>query len=71
MSAGKIINAEEETFITPQITEVDEGKLSTTVDINRLLARVRKKEKKEYKINMIFFGMFAALILIVGILLSL
>ena len=70
MSAEKIIR-EEETFITSQTTKNSEKNLSSTVDINHLLARVRKEERKEYKVNLVFFVMFAVLILIAGILLSL
>ena len=44
---------------------------SGVVDINHLLARVRNEKNEENKVNMIFFGLFAALILIVGILLAL
>lgn len=55
-------------IITPIVNKT---KHSGRVDINHLLARVRKEEKKEYKINLIFFGLFASLVLVVGILLSL
>ena len=70
MSAEKIINVEQahSTSISP---EMNEEKFSGIVDINHLLARVRKEERKEYKTNMIFFGMFAVLVVIVAILLSL
>ena len=70
MSAEKIINTADEIFNRSQISEVNKEKVSRAVDINHLLARVRKEEKQAYKINFIFFGMFVALISIVGILLS-
>jgi len=70
MSAEKIINTDDEIFTRSQISEVNEKEVSGAVDINHLLARVRKEEKQAYKINLIFFGIFVALILIVGILLS-
>ena len=70
MSTEKIIE-EKENFITSQISEENKKKPSNSVDINHLLARVRSKKQEENKINMIFFGLFAALILIVGILLAL
>mgnify|MGYP001283275521 CR=1 FL=1 len=70
MSAEKIININEETFNTKQTPKLNEKNFSSRVDINQLLARVRKEEKKDYQVNLIFFGMFAILILIVGILLS-
>ena len=69
MSTEKIIE-EKENFITSQISEENKKKPSNSVDINHLLARVRKKKQQENKINLVFFGMFAALILIVVILLS-
>ena len=70
MSAEKIININEEIFITKQTPGLNEKKFSGRVDINLLLARVRKEEKRDYKVNLIFFGMFAVLILITLILLS-
>ena len=71
MSAEKITNLEEETLIDLKTPKVNEERISGNVDINDLLARIRKEEKRDYKINSIFFGMFIALVLIVGILLSL
>ena len=70
MSAEKI-DKQKATFITPQITEMSEKTLSGTVDINHLLARVRTEKQEKNKVNMIFFGMVVALIIISGILLSL
>jgi len=72
MSAEKIISTELKVFPpleTPKKSK--EVSSSARVDINHLLARVRKKDKEENRINIIFFGMLATLILIVGILLSL
>jgi|TARA_B110000902_G_scaffold161155_1_gene184357 hypothetical protein len=57
-------------FTRSQISEVNEEKVSRAVDINYLLASVRKKKKQQNKINIILFGMFVALILFLGILLS-
>ena len=70
MSTEKIIR-QEKTLITSQTTEERERKLSSTVDINRLLARIRSEKQEENKINIIFSSFFAVLILIAGILLSL
>ena len=50
--------------------DVGNDKHSGRVDINNLLARVRKKQTEENKVNLVFFALFAALVLIVGILLS-
>ena len=44
---------------------------SGRVDINDLLARARKEKDKENKVNLVFFGLFTILIIVVGILLSL
>jgi|TARA_B110000259_G_C13780299_1_gene308305 Pyruvate/2-oxoacid:ferredoxin oxidoreductase gamma subunit len=49
----------------------EKNKRSSRVDINHLLERVRKEKQKENKTNLVFFGLFAALVLIAGILLSL
>ena len=43
---------------------------SGRVDINDLLARVRKEKNQEHKISLVFFSLFAGLILVVGLLLS-
>ena len=71
MRIEKIINAEEVLISTSQTPEVNEKTSSGKVDINHLLAKVRNKEQEKNKVNMIFFAMFALLILIIGILLSL
>jgi hypothetical protein len=70
MSTEKIFDTEQNAS-TLTIPKINEEKFNGVVDINRLLAKVRKEEKKAYKMNLFFFGMFLALILIVGILLSL
>ena len=43
---------------------------SGRVDINDLLARARKEKDKENRVNLVFFGLFIILILVVGLLLS-
>ena len=45
--------------------------VSSRVDINDLLARAKKEKDKENRVNLVFFGLFTILILVVGILLSL
>jgi hypothetical protein len=69
MSSEKIYNTEQNP-LTSNTPKVD-GEISGVVDINHLLARVRSEKHEENKVNMIFFGLFAVLVLIVGILLSL
>ena len=69
MISEKIILSEQNSSTLAE-TEIKPEKLSGVVDINHLLARVRKEEKRDYKVNLIFFGMFAVLILITLILLS-
>ena len=70
MSSEKIIQENENlsTFTTPKVVQKE---LPIRVDINNLLARVREEKKKENKVNFIFLFIFAALILTVGIILSL
>ena len=66
----------EKNFSTNQnITNLETPKLVKNefpgrVDINHLLARVREEKKRENKVNLVFFGMFASIIFIVGIILS-
>jgi len=70
MSAEKIRDIKDNTISTVDSFEVREKTFSGRVDINNLLARVRNEKQEENKINFIFFIMFAALVLIAGILLS-
>ena len=51
--------------------KVNQGEFSGRVDINKLIARVRKEKEKENKANWIIFGLFAALIFVAGTILSL
>ena len=72
MSAEKIISTEVNDLpplATPENSE--EVSSSGRVDINILLNRARKEKKKETRTNLVFFGLFTALILFVGTLLSL
>tara|TARA_B100000780_G_C21000021_1_gene400118 strand:- start:73 stop:297 length:225 start_codon:yes stop_codon:yes gene_type:complete len=71
MSAEKIINTDDVNFIISNANKVNEDKITGAVDINQLLARIRKEKSEENKTSLFFFGLFAALILVVGLLLSL
>ena len=70
MSAEKIINFEKKDSVTLKNIEEKEKIFNGRVDINELLARVRKEREKESKTNIVFFGLFASLMLVIGILLS-
>jgi len=69
MSAEKIIYEEQNQPVlkTPILSEV---KFSGRVDMNDLLARVRKEKNKEDKEKFVFIGLISALVLVVGIILS-
>jgi len=69
MSAEKILHVEKNQNVlkAPALSEV---KFSGRVDINDLLMRARKVKEKENKINLVFFGLIYALVVIVGIILS-
>ena len=69
MSAEKITYEEQNQTVlkTPVLTEV---KFTGRVDINDLLMRARKIKEKENKMNLVFFGLISAPVIIVGILLS-
>tara|TARA_B110000238_G_scaffold11414_1_gene11278 strand:- start:224 stop:463 length:240 start_codon:yes stop_codon:yes gene_type:complete len=70
MSAEKIIyNKQNTSTIIPDVKSA--SKFSGRVDINHLMARARKVKDKESKTNLVFFGLFTVLIMIVGLLLSL
>ena len=70
MSAEKIINDEQYQNLlkTPALSKI---KFSGRVDINDLLTRARNVKAKENKINLVFFALISALVVIVGIILSL
>ena len=70
MSAEKIISPEVNDLPPLGNPEITETKKSVRVDINHLLARARKIKEKEKKINLVFFSLISALVLIVGIILS-
>ena len=71
MSTEKITFTEKQNLVSIATPEISEKLLPGRVDINDLLARVRAEKKKENKVNLVFFGLFASLILVVGIILSL
>ena len=70
MSAEKIINDEQYQNVlkTPALSKI---RFSGRVDINDLLTRARNVKAKENKINLVFFALISALVVIVGIILSL
>ena len=70
MSAEKIINDEQYQNLlkTPALSKI---KFSGRVDINDLLTRARNVKAKENKINLVFFALISALVVIVGVILSL
>ena len=69
MSAEKINNSKN--IITAAVTQEDSEKTTSgRVDINHLIARVRLEKEKENKINIIFFGLIIALVVVVGTILS-
>ena len=70
MSAELIVNTEEKSTITLITPEVKEKVSTERVDINKLLARVRKKKEKESRMNIVFTGITISLIGVVGIILS-
>tara|TARA_B110000014_G_C19721825_1_gene377257 strand:- start:97 stop:321 length:225 start_codon:yes stop_codon:yes gene_type:complete len=73
MSAEKLTSTDQQdltstSIMTPEVKE--ESIRASRVDINDLLAKVRKEKEKENKINLVFFGLFSCLILVVGTILS-
>ena len=71
MSAEKINSTEINSF-SPLETHKKSEEFSSSgrVDINILINRARKIKQKENQTNIIFFCLFASIILIVGIILS-
>ena len=69
MSAEKIMYEAQNQTVLKTVLQ-SEVKFAKRVDINDLLARARKIKKKENKINLVFFALISALVLVVGIILS-
>ena len=69
MSAEKIIFEEQKSPVD-KIPLLDEVKFSGRVDINNLLARAGKEKEEKNKVNLFFFILSSALIVIFGIILS-
>ena len=69
MSTEKIIYEEQNQTVL-ETSVLSEVKFSGRVDINDLLMRARKIKNKQNKINLVFFGLISALVLVVGIILS-
>tara|TARA_B100000795_G_C22654700_1_gene381682 strand:+ start:639 stop:854 length:216 start_codon:yes stop_codon:yes gene_type:complete len=70
MSTEKIISNDEKDLAELINLKKSEKKFLGRVDINDLLARARRKETKENKINLVFFFLFVSLVFVVGIILS-
>ena len=70
MSAENISNSEEKSYKAMKTPLAETEKNLARVNINNLLARIRDEQKKQNKVNLTFFGIFASLILVVGIILS-
>ena len=72
MSAEKIANVDNQNVLQP-VLETPKAvvkEFPSRVDINNLLARVREEKKRENKANLVFFGLFTSLIVVVGLILS-
>jgi len=70
MILNKIIPTKKEDPMVLKIHEINPQKTTGRVDINHLIARVRKKKNEENRSNLVFFCFFAILVLVSGILLS-
>jgi len=71
MSAEKIINTRVDNLSSPATPKKSEEVSSSgRVDINILLNRARKVEKKETLTNLVFIGLTLSLIFVVGLILS-
>ena len=70
----KVLNIDNMSYSAQKYNLIDIDKknyIFKKVDINNLMSKVREKEKKETKENLVFFGLVGSLIFISGILLSL
>tara|TARA_B100000768_G_C11052016_1_gene278759 strand:+ start:186 stop:401 length:216 start_codon:yes stop_codon:yes gene_type:complete len=70
MSTEKIINSEVNDLTSLSTPQESKEASSRRVDINILLNRARKIQKKEARTNLVFVGLTLLLLFIVGIILS-
>jgi len=70
MSIEKIANINNKNLNIAATQIVTNKKTTGRVDINHLIARARDAKNKEKKSNLIIFGLFSSLFLVVGIILS-
>jgi len=70
MSKENLLNTNNKFTISLDTSELESKKIPDRVDINVLLARITTAEKKKNKINLVFFGLFAVVVILVGIFLS-
>ena len=71
MSGEQLITDNLETAKADTIIGHNRSKISSRVDINRLMSKVREEEKKQKKENLVFFGLISSVIVITGIIASL
>jgi hypothetical protein len=71
MSAEKNLDTEVNNLPPLETSQKSEALMPERVDINILLHRARKIQEKQNFTNIVFFCLFAALIVISGIILSL
>ena len=70
MSTEKIINTDTQNLTGLTTLKTVVSKRAARVDINHLLARVRKEKEDENKINLVFFGLFLAVVIVAGVILT-
>ena len=65
----KVVSISED-FAIREASRIQDNKISSKVDINVLMDRVRVERKKEKKENLIFLSLIASVILITGVIAS-
>ena len=70
MSTERIINTDTKNLTGFTTPETVVRKRTARVDINHLLARVRKEKEDQNNINLIFFGFFLAVVIVAGVILT-
>tara|TARA_X000000368_G_scaffold234450_1_gene185203 strand:+ start:190 stop:411 length:222 start_codon:yes stop_codon:yes gene_type:complete len=73
MSGERSIEAGQEIKTPSEVYSASKSpsKISSRVDINNLMSRVRAEEKKQKKENLVFFGVISSVIVATGIIASL
>jgi hypothetical protein len=66
-----IMNSKQINFNKLEALEIDDKNISTKVDINLIMSRIKKEENKKKKENFVLVSLISSVVLVTGIIASL